>query len=711
MSAPNRVDIARLTQKWMGDRRNWRFEAMATNGTINYQNVPAEFEEAGIKPLAYGQPELPKATAHKALARQIERDGLKDEAGNELAKPDAASAEGLARMFVYPRTAAAALKAPLYKHLQAGTVALVHGVVFLTRINPSLLNPRVSPMLAIPRADSNGRVAAGWAPFDVSVDLDAKERLMQASGSLDELVESSRQTADKVLALQQDLSKTIGREGIEEPLLIVQTRLDIGGGAQPVRDRVPIAADGGSRITIGQEHLADAITRLLSEKETFYATKHKRRGALEELERSLRAHQPASLVDDPIAERELRDYLVELSGRPAAELVDNGMYAAQRALVAPAMVVVGFRPNGDATIIDAIDQLVANQHKRGPLQWVPAARALDSRNSVVRALRRQAVLGEGKALLLGPRYEEATKKFDITDHPDFRIGEVVRVFHGDEARKPIRDAIGAGRSEPSDRGEIIAAVIGEQLRNADPAFRRDVETTLRDIVVHPPFYGANVPEIPKGSDPDPDELVEKVMKTHEKDPKVLTEHHVELGVKGGVALAMLGALRREHGAPASEVVRPYTVVQRLLRDSFGQELLGEAIQALRDGKSFLPARNPETKELKGRDAENRVVPMDANNLREVAGAVGSGEAGDDDSKTPDEILAELKSAVRNTVGELLKELKEHSEVTRAGVAPQKAKELTDLLMEQALDVEYLGRRGGEQLKISEEDKEAGEVAA
>ena len=135
---------------------------MATNDTISDHNVPAEFEDAGIKPLAYGQPELPKATAHKALARQIERDGVKDEAGNELAKPDPASAEALARMFVHPRTAAAAaLKAPLYKHLQAGTVALVHGVVFLTRVNPSLLNPRVSPMLAIPRADSDGRVAAG----------------------------------------------------------------------------------------------------------------------------------------------------------------------------------------------------------------------------------------------------------------------------------------------------------------------------------------------------------------------------------------------------------------------------------------------------------------------------------------------------------------------------------------------------------------------
>ena len=140
-------------------------------------------------------------------------------------------------------------------------------------------------------------------------------------------------------------------------------------------------------------------------------------------------HQPATLIDDPIAERELRDYLVDLSPRPAAEAVKNGLYAAQRSLVAPAMVVVGFRPNGSATIIDAIDQLVGNQHKRGPLQWEVAARALDSRNSVLRSLRRQGIIGEAKALHLGPKYEEAYSVWGVRADPDFRIAEAVRVFH------------------------------------------------------------------------------------------------------------------------------------------------------------------------------------------------------------------------------------------------------------------------------------------
>ena len=538
---------------------------MATNDLTS--EVPSEFDEAGIKPLAYGQPELVKAPTYKALARQIEKDGIQDEVGNDLAVPDADAAAALARQFVYPRTMAMAFKVPIFKHLQAGTVALVHGPVLLTRVNPSLLNPRVGPMIAIPKADGSGRVAMSWAPADVSVDPDASERLLQQSGSLDELVAASRETADKVLALQQELASLVAREGIKEPLLVVMTRLDISGTSQPVRDVVPLAADGGSRTSIAQENLADAVAAMLVEREREYATKHKRRAGLEALERSLRAHQPATLIEDPVAERELRDYLVKLSERPAADLVKNGLYAAQRSLVAPAMIVVGFRPNGDATILDAIDQLVANQHKRGPLQWQPAARALDSRNSVVRSLWRGGRIGDAQAMLLGPRYEEASTRYDLYSEPDFRIGEAVRIFHGDDARRPIREAYGTSSANLKDRVEIIAAIIGEQFRDADPSLRRQVEITLRDMLGHAPFYGADVPELAIDN-PDPDDLVARVKAAAEANPGQLSVDHAALGVKGGVALVLLGALSREHGASASEAPRPYTVLQRMLHDEF-----------------------------------------------------------------------------------------------------------------------------------------------
>ncbi|HTU13678.1 MAG TPA: hypothetical protein VMF31_00645 [Solirubrobacterales bacterium] len=669
------------------------------------RSVPAEFEEAGIKPLAYGQPELAKATSYKSLSRQIERDGIQDEAGNDLARPDTESSGALGRQFAAPRTtAAAAFKAPIYKHLQAGTVALVHGPVILTRVNPNLLNPRVGPMVAIPEMDSSGRVAVGWATTDVDVDVNAPERLVQQADSVDELIDSSREAADKVLALQRDLAEHVGREGIEEPLLIVQARMEVGGSEQLPRDLVPLTVDGSSRATIGQEYLADAIAQLLSEKQEEYATKHKRRRALEALERALRAHLPACLIDDPVAERELRDFLVELSSRPAADLVKSKLYAAQRSLVAPAMVVVGFRPNGTATILDAIDQLVANQHKRGPLQWQPAARALDSRNSVVRGLWRQARIGEGRALLLGPRFEEATERFGISANPDFRIGEAVRIFHGTEARRFIREATGEPTAKIGDRAEIITAVIGEQMRNADPEFRRQVETALRDMLVHSPFYRSEEPDMP-ASDPDPGDLLESVRTAESDKPGELSIHHVELGIKGGIALVMLGALDRAHGTSAIEALRPYAVVQQLVRDSFGQDLLAEAIIALRKGQEYLPALDPETRDPLGRDGENMVIPMDPVNLRQLIGQSSEGGSDEEHAKSTDDIITEAKSVARNTLGNLIRELQEHPDVVRWGIPPHKVSDLFDLLMNQAGDVDYLARRGKEQVQVSADDTE------
>ena len=159
------------------------------------------------------------------------------------------------------------------------------------------------------------------------------------------------------------------------------------------------------------------------------------------------------------------------------------------------------------------------------------------------------------------------------------------------------------------------------------------------------------------ANPDVNELVQKVKRSEDLQPKQLTGDHVQLGVKGGIALVLLGALAREHGANAAEVARPYTVLQRMVHDPFGQELLGEAIKALRAGDRLIPARDPETKDPKGRDAENRVVAMDPPNLRELFTEAGSsGGTGADGARTAADVLAEMTSIARNKLGVLLDEL-------------------------------------------------------
>jgi len=235
------------------------------------------------------------------------------------------------------------------------------------------------------------------------------------------------------------------------------------------------------------------------------------------------------------------------------------------------------------------------------------------------------------------------------------------------------------------------------LRSADPEFRRQVETALNDMTGNEPFYGG--PEV-EAIDPDPDELVARVKQNEEKNPGVLSADHVQLGVKGGVAMVMLGAIAREHGARSHEFPRPYTLLQKALRNETGQQLLGEAIKALRKGERQLPALDPETKQTLGRDGENRVIAMDAWNLRDLV--MGTGDDDEDPEPTVDDVLTEIKSLARNEIGGRVEGLKERAEVVRSGLPPQAAKEAVELLIYAAGELEYLGRRGEEHLKVSEE---------
>lgn len=107
--------------------------------------------------------------------------------------------------------------------------------------------------------------------------------------------------------------------------------------------------------------------------------------------------------------------------------------------------------------------------------------------------------------------------------------------------------------------------------------------------------------------------------------------------------------------------------------------------------------------------------MDPANLRELFtqnGSGGGGGGGGALPRTVDDILAEMRSVARNNFGGLLDELKAVPEVARAGIAPHKLKELVDLLMDQAGDLDYLGRKGADHLRAAEEnDGEGGEVSA
>ncbi len=644
--------------------------------------TPPEFIERGIKRLADIE-ELPRAASTRALARQIQRVGGQD--GHSLAAPDEKQAFMLARPLLHPTTMGVQFNAPQLRHLQAGTLGIVYGHVILTRIVPWLLNSRVRPRLAIPRANRTGRVPIPWGPADLGVDPDRHDRLLLRSSGLPELAAGAQETAAHIEVMQKDLADTIGREGIEEPLLLVPMRLALDNGDAP-NPLVMAAVDGGSRTTIAQGFLADVIDAMLDHEHTRYTPR--RRKGLEELGLHLRGRLPGLLSDDQTAERDVRDELQRLLGEPAKTLIASRLYRGQRTLYAPAIVVVSFEPSGSGTILDAAQQLIGNTHKRGPLQWEASARDIDTRDQVLRSLYDARMISEAELYLLGPRFEEAHLRFAQPASPDYRVGELIRLFHGvgtraDEARRLLKDVLRSGKLSPLQRAGVISAAIDEQLRDASPSHRDTVETALKDLLSHNPLNGRDGTSFPSR-----DVRVEDLLAESAQELSADVDHigpaRLELAAKGGVALVLLGALDRPYNAQIDE--RPSAVVTRMLKTQFGHQLLGEAITTLRAGATAFAKLEPTTHEPVGHLANGAEIPMDGENLRALfptAKAAVTGAAA-----TEEELVQRMRDHLVDVSG-ALDELEKVPAVGQRGIDPRHVQTIRQALNDLTDRVGYL----------------------
>ncbi len=569
---------------------------------------PPEFADHGIKPMPAGVAEIPKPAQTRALARQIARKGIKDPAGTTVYEPNEDEAYALARPWLYPEQVAGQFERPQVKHVDAGELFLVRGSVLLTRVIPSPLNSRARSKLEIPDA-TEGRVTVPWGPTDLQPDPECGHRLLFSSRDLPELAAAARETASIVEGMQSNLADMIGREGIEEDLLLAPGRWHLDSGELAV-DTAAVGIDGGSRVTLAHGELARALAAHL---DNDIVLTPRRRAGLEELRAALDGRLAALLVDDINAERDLRDHLDRLLSEPAERLLRTGGYRAPRLLVAPAALVIGFRPYGEATMLDAAQQLIGNLHKRGPKQWEPAAQASDTRDEVIRALRRSDVISEAELYLLGPRHQEAVGRFGKPAEPDYRIGEVVRLWYDtgertNSARRATRAAMRKSRLGRSVLAPVLTAAIMEQFVGGD---RESVQSTLNDLFSNPPICPPQAVGFP-GRVIEPDELVRQA--EVELDAHAESTACAELATKGGVALVLLGALVRPFGAAKDD--RPYAVLNRMLNHREGRRLMAQAITDLRAGKSSLTRYRPGTTEPEAFLGTGEPVAWTGDTLRE-----------------------------------------------------------------------------------------------
>jgi hypothetical protein len=666
--------------------------------------IPPEFDEQGIKPLVHGIPALPKAAQTNALARQLQRDGLVAADGTRVADFSAAHSRLLAYPWAIPEQIRAQLRAPQAITTQAGVLYEVTGLVLLTRVMPPYHNSRVRPRLAIPAPDARGQVLTPWPTVDVSDDPENPHRLRVEAEDLTFLAASARATADHVVSMQSKLSELLAREGVEKHILLAPARFELVNG-QLDDDLVWLASDGGSRVTIEHGYLADVIDTML-EGEGLSA---KRRAGLKELGIHLRGRTAGLLGRDGVAERDLQNELVRLLDEPAADLIASGLFAGQRALVAPARAIVGFVPHG-GTLLDAVQQLIANEHKRGPLPWDAAARSIDTRDEMLRKLAEAGKITDAEVCLFGPRFEEAHSVYGLSENPDYRIGQLTRLIHDGhpasrDARKAIRDILRVGRLSRQMCAQVLGAAIMEQHRTMNAAARDNIEATLNEILAYPPFTGIEVGV--RDNDSDVDELLEEARTEHAALPTAWTPAKVELAAKGGVALALLGALQRQFKTDDKEQ-RAYNVLQRMANDPFGHELFATALRALRGGEAYLPKLDPETRKPVGNTAGGDPIQMRGDNLRELFPT--SAQTVANAQPTAGEVIKQLERTLSVGAGSLLDELEELDDVKDRGVDPTTGTaEVIELLEDYRDRIKYLQRRHRDYYGSAAGDKHGGLV--
>jgi hypothetical protein len=217
------------------------------------------------------------------------------------------------------------------------------------------------------------------------------------------------------------------------------------------------------------------------------------------------------------------------------------------------------------------------------------------------------------------------------------------------------------------RGQVIVGALLEQIDQPDPKRRDNIEATLNEILAHEPFYGTGI-DWPSRN-PTVDELVNEATAEEDDNPGEWGQAKVELAIKGGIAMASIGALQRPFGEMDREQ-RAYNVLLRVAHSKFGLELLGAAVQAVRDGTGVIPALDPETRTKKARDGNGNVQAMNGANLRDLF--PGTSGSGNHQQGTVEGYLKSIVRHLKDGVSGAIEGMQELPEVQLAGVSPNNA---------------------------------------
>lgn len=624
----------------------------------------ALLNEEAVVLMPYGLPEIPKAGEQNRLRKQIEK-GIPMPSGSVITYSDE-MVDALTLPWLQPDLMKAQFASPRFKPTRAGMAATVTGIAAMPLLQVNLFNPRASMKLSIPEAEKSGRVPIPWAPTDRKSDRACAACMVVEVPTREELSERVLESERHILADQTILADLVTREGVQEDLL----GLVVNYRTPNLSRRLAVTTiDGNSRVAVGRAAFRAWVE---AEREDILDVVRSRRprAKLSELLDGMADGIFPLEYEDVVGFRHLRGAIEKLATeRSTEELLQSGLYSVPNLFAMPLTLIVAFEPaEKSSTVLDAADLMMRNLHHptRSSTKWDQSAGHAELRDDIVAKLYDEGELDEGEALLVGPKYQEAAELHDMPSEPDLRATAIVDLVNGDHdrgrrARSILADATGDPKGKRAERARLVVAALSEQLDSAQAKARKDFETAVQDVLDTRLFGSISFTREQDGTELE--DLVEAAQEDREDGVKVEDSDALwELGVRGAIALAAQGHLRREFGQLASDVARPYQVIENMLSDDFGISLLGEAVERWRKDDR-LPEYDPET----------RLIKKGAGALRSSTLAqMFGGEQAPPPQPSATDLCARMRKVLDERLTPIFQELRDLPEVADEGVPPDAA---------------------------------------
>jgi hypothetical protein len=518
-----------------------------------------------LTPMPGGLPPLPKGSAVKRLAEALEARGHSEGA-----------ARAIARAVARPEEARRRLQNPDITRVKGGVLEAISVQVWTVGITSFPGNNREAGQRIYPLS---GAAPAGQYPSlgPVSASPGVTGELVLNAESPAHVV-SGFDRSSGLLAQQNDLASTIAEHGILRDLMLTVVRVEHGDKTPP--SWIVTTADGSSRATGSQRNLGLGAEQVIYQ---FPGDDRAYRGYI------------GGVLNDAARPHD------ELTGKEIARL---------NSLVAPATLVLGFRPDdGSRVRFDhSIGFVVGLIHVEPPKPWGPA-----SENDALGDAVIEGFLDSRRVSLARSKWYAATispadaDKHGLSPYPDTRVAEIAATFLPDSAHNAFRNGVlritAKGRVTYDLKAKIVAEMALRPWRSAQPS--PDPVTAVRSTLQR--MLGWRVLRESgwhQGTD-DPDKLLEEALEEL-RTRGSSGSAGIELALRGGYYLAIHRALIRETSRSA-DYRTPYMVLQRMTESEHGLRALHAAIIA---GRVSRPPVKVDTEGAPERTRDQRTVTAD-----------------------------------------------------------------------------------------------------